>query len=137
MVLFNDYEIMDESESETAWEELQDTLTELNQTADQFLITGTLGLWYGQKDGGAIITDLTNITRHFEDYSILELEDGKLKLETSHHDGTNTFEIVPLTRKGQEFADRHDYDMTDRDLHIKLKNKRGLTKRFDYAVSFC
>jgi hypothetical protein len=137
MVLYDDYNTTDDIESELAFEELQDILTELNQTANQFLITGTLGLWYGQKEGGAIITDLTNITRHFEDYSILKLINGKLHLETCHHDGTNTFDIVPLTEKGQEFADRHYYDMTDRELHIKLKNTKGLTKKFDYAVSFC
>lgn len=137
MVLFDNYETLNEFDTEMEFEQLQDILTELNQTAEQFLITGTLGLWYGQKECGAIITDLTNITRHFEDYSRLELVNGALRLETSHHDGTNNLEIVPLTQRGQEFADRHYYDMTDRDLHIKLKNTRGLTKKFNYAVSFC
>ena len=45
-----------------------------------------------------------------------------MKVTAHHHDGTNCFQIKELTKRGEEFAERHKWDMSDRELHQKLFN---------------
>ena len=88
-----------------------------------YLVSADLGLWNGRAEGGKVITGLWNaITQCFEDYNEIYEEGGMLKVTAHHHDGTNFFKIKELTEKGEEFAERHKYDMSDRELHKKLFN---------------
>lgn len=88
-----------------------------------YLITGKLGLWYGTVDGGKILTGLWNaISKCFEDFNEIYEEGGKLKVVAHHHDGTNYFEIKELNEKGIKYAEKHQWDMSDRKLHQKLFN---------------
>lgn len=89
----------------------------------EYLISATLELWNGKAKGGKIITGLWDaITQCFEDYNEIYEEGGMLKVTACHHDGTNFFKIKELTEKGEKFAERHKYDMSDRELHEKLFN---------------
>lgn len=89
----------------------------------QYIILADCGLWYGRRDGGKIITGLWNaISQCFEDYNEIYEEGGRLKVTAHHHDGTNYFQIKELTKRGEEFAERHKWDMSDRELHKKLFN---------------
>lgn len=89
----------------------------------QYIVLANLGLWYGRADGGKIITGLWNaISKCFEDYNEIYEEGGRLKVTAHHHDGTNYFQIKELTKRGEEYAERHKWDMSDRELHQKLFN---------------
>lgn len=89
----------------------------------QYIILADLGLWNGRFDGGDIIVGLWNaISKCFEDYNEIYEEGGRLKVTAHHHDGTNYFQIKELTERGEEYAERHKWDMSDRELHQKLFN---------------
>ena len=95
----------------------------------QYIVSATLGLWNGNFKGGKIITGLWNvITQCFEDYNKIYEERGRLKINATHHDGTNYFQIKELTEKGVEFAERHKWDLSDRALHEKLFNDSHYSK---------
>jgi len=71
---------------------------------DVFLLTGEFGRWDGPVGVHALIedaSDLFNALRLRGDYNLV-FEDvgGKLKITQSHHDGTNYYELRPLTKKG-------------------------------------
>lgn len=96
---------------------------EKNHDSKTYVIIGNLGLWYGRVEGGKIIEGLWNSLRQcFEDYNKIYEENGRLKVTAHHHDGTNFFQIKELTKRGEDFAERHKWDMSDRELHKKLFN---------------
>lgn len=80
---------------------------------DPCVITGTLGLWHGQKDimpydcdtyTEAIRKCLGNDT---EDFSIWEVDDEGVahptyQIEAHHHDGCNRFTISPKTEEDDD-----------------------------------
>ena len=58
------------------------------------LITGTVGRWDGPKPVCSVKPDLNSIFQLFTgDISTLYIEDGQLKIENCHHDGTDRFEV--------------------------------------------
>lgn len=86
-----------------------------------YIIIASLGLWNGRFDGGKIIKGLWNsISKCFEDYNEIYQDGKRVKVTAHHHDGTNYFEIRELTDKGIEYWERHEYDMSDRELHTRL-----------------
>ena len=119
---------------ETLWQYIQDTnndylwdeksnvaFYEEKHGRKRYIILADLGLWNGRFDGGKIITGLWNaISECFEDYNEIYEEGGRLKVVAHHHDGTNFFQIKELTKRGEEYAERHKWDMSDRELHKKL-----------------
>lgn len=40
----------------------------------------------------------------------VEFDNGVINVYGYHHDGTNCFEIRPLSKKGEEYATRHDFE---------------------------
>lgn len=106
-------------------EDVQEEITfyERKNGQKQYIVLADLGLWNGRFDGGKIITGLCNaISQCFEDYNEIYEEGGQLKVTAHHHDGTNYFQIKELTERGEEYAERHKWDMSDRELHQKLFN---------------
>ena len=87
-----------------------------------YLVIASLGLWNGRFDGGKIISGRLDevIRRCFEDYNRVYMEGRNLQISATHHDGTNYFTIKKLTPKGEEYAERHEWDMSDRELHQRL-----------------
>lgn len=91
--------------------------------AKSYVVLADLGLWNGRYDGGKVINGLWNtISQTLEDYSTIKLVGKRLKVSAVHHDGTNYYEIRELTDKGTQYMERHEYDMSDRELHTKLFN---------------
>lgn len=84
-------------------EEFFDNLDDCKAEHDTYMITGTLGLWYGK-------VELTHIPvrdslkksingclgRDIEDYQINLMPNGVIQLIAMHHDGRNYFEIRKL-----------------------------------------
>lgn len=70
------------------------------------VISGNLGLWYGRpRIENTICDDIESAIRKCwggcDDIEVV-LEDGVLHVNAMHHDGTNCFEVRPLTGRGAE-----------------------------------
>ena len=106
---------------EQSWDDIQGECKFANETGT-YLVIASLGLWNGRFDGGKIISGQLDevIQRCFEDYNRVYMESRNLQISATHHDGTNYFTIKKLTPKGEEYAERHGWDMSDRELHKRL-----------------
>lgn len=114
------------------WEQALYSLDKLDTQADAFIMWGTCGLWYGDVAGGKVLNNLKDLTQYLEDYTIIQLEEGIIQIDTYHHDGLNTYYIKPLSNRGYNYYNNHYYEMSDRELHEKLINTKGMTRRFKY-----
>lgn len=81
----------------------------LNEEGNYWLATGYCGCWDGHHEGGCYIRDFDDFSRLWDIRSQYEVEvydeGGHLYVEVRHHDGTNCYEIVGVTERGQEFMD--------------------------------
>lgn len=68
------------------------------------VISGSLGLWHGRPDiEPVMMPDLASAIRTCMDGADaveVNLENGMVEVKAFHHDGTNLFEIRPLTDRG-------------------------------------
>ena len=106
---------------ERNWEDVQSEC-KFHQETGTYLVIASLGLWNGRFDGGKILEGQLDevIQRCFEDYNRVYMESRNLQISATHHDGTNYFTIKKLTPKGEEYAERYGWDMSDRELHKRL-----------------
>lgn len=91
----------------------------------------SLGLWTGRRDGGKSgkLGDLIYLACEDYNYLYYDREDGTFKLNAHHHDGTNYFTFYQLTKKGQEYLERHG---DTREAHHHVDTTKGYTKRIKY-----
>lgn len=113
--------------------------------ADNVVVTGTVGRWDGNYDGGRvysfrdvkrgtlfenIISDIGQDCIYFE----IKLSGGVVHVKCTHHDGTNIFEIRNLTEAGYRAYDGWNYscrfaNLSDREFFTRLVRSRTWTKR--------
>jgi hypothetical protein len=100
----------------------------------KLLAVGKVGRWDGTYDGGRIINTFRDLLDLFRDCDYIKFEDenGHFYVTGSHHDGSISVEVKELTQKGEDYADRHEYDMSDRNLHKKLWNSSNYSRLFRY-----
>lgn len=108
-------------QNERDWDDIEGEVR-YHDERGSYLIIASLGLWNGRFDGGKIIDGYLHeaIRECFEDYNRVYWQDKNLKIEATHHDGTNHFIIKKLTDRGIEFYNNHYYDYDDRTMHQKL-----------------
>lgn len=118
---------------EDRWNVITEEIDYLDERGT-YLVIASLGLWNGRFDGGKIIDGyLTDaIKACFEDYNKVYWQDKNLKVEATHHDGTNYFIIKKLTDRGIEFYNNHYYDYDDRTMHQKLFKDAHYTHSVDF-----
>ena len=100
-----------------SWEELQSGLNTLFKT-NYGLLTGYCGTWRGKLAGSKFISsvdDLLSAIYHLDYVRIID-RNGHFIIEGSHHDGSDSYELRLLTKKGYEYA-AHNYFAKDRELH--------------------
>lgn len=88
-----------------------------------YVIVAQIGRWNGTFAGGKIVRglwDAINKCKEGEDYAKIFISGKRLTVKTANHDGSSYFEIRKLTDRGVEYMERHDYEMSDRELHTKL-----------------
>lgn len=100
-----------------------------------FLIRGVVGRWDGNYDTGKIVHSFAELSQAWSECDYIELYDvdGHFYITVSHHDGDNFFEVKELTDRGREYASRHEYNMSDRELHEKLWIGSAYTRLPSYA----
>ena len=111
-----------EEEQRREWEDFRADLEYL-LSKDCYLLTGTCGRWNGPAEGGKFIRsadDLFDCICHL-DYVKIYDENGHFYIYGYHHDGSDSYEMKRLTKKGYEFADRY-YFAKDRHLHRTIMN---------------
>lgn len=105
---------------------------------DKFILFGTFGAWDGPKGICALVDDLDDLqsalslrgdnTVTFEDVS------GKLIVTQSHHDGTNYYELRPLTKKGLDhYNNNYVTGSRNTQLRMDLATVKCYTKNANYA----
>lgn len=93
------------------------------------LLTGTCGRWTGPARGGKFIRtfhDLVSCIDHLDYLKIID-RNGHLIIEGCHHDGSDTYELKQLTRRGREYARQYDY-ARDEQLHTTIMNLNFYSK---------
>ena len=103
------------------------------------IVCGSVGRWTGKFAAGKVIT-FDDIWKCWEncDYISIYHEGGHFYIRSSHHDGTNLFEVKILTDKGAEIYDRWENweiwkDLNERQAHEKLWNNPKYTHIPHYA----
>ena len=126
----NGWENVDDIPDEEVWDELnfqeeiewEETISDLKRFFDgkTLLVTGTVGTWQGNFAGGKVLT-VENISDCWKNCDYIEIydENGHFYIRSSHHDGTNLFEVKVLTEKGADMWDKYEYDYIWRDLSIQ------------------
>ena len=111
-----------ELEQRSEWDDFMADLDYIF-SKDTYLLTGTCGRWNGPVEGGKFITskdELLDCIRHL-DYIKFYDKDGHFYIRGYHHDGSDSYEMKRLTKKGYEFAN-NNYFAQDRDLHTTIMN---------------
>ena len=111
-----------ELEQRSEWDDFMADLDYIF-SKDTYLLTGTCGRWNGPVEGGTFITskdELLDCIRHL-DYIKFYDKDGHFYIRGYHHDGSDSYEMKRLTKKGYEFAN-NNYFAQDRDLHATIMN---------------
>ena len=111
-----------ELEQRSEWDDFMADLDYIF-SKDTYLLTGTCGRWNGPAEAGKFITskdELLDCIRHLDFIKFYD-KDGRFYISGYHHDGSDSYEMKRLTKKGYEFAN-NNYFAHDRDLHTKIMN---------------
>lgn len=101
--------------AENEWGDFEANMEYSKFKGQPCMITGTLGLWHGTPTIIPVLCDdiMAAIKRCLDcNYQIeytIELKDGHINVNVSHHDGTNCFEIWLLSEKGKREVQRPMY----------------------------
>ena len=119
------------NQCEIEWDEVS---YEMQRYAGSFIIVGTLGLWNGNFKGSCLIRGnlLKAVQECLEDYNRIYMYNKQLHVEATHHDGTNNFIIKKLTKKGEEYYDNHEWDITDFEMNQRLFQDSHYSHHIDY-----
>ena len=93
------------------------------------LLVGTCGRGNGPAKGGKFIHsfgDLLSVIQHLDYLKITDV-DGHLYINGYHHDGSDSYEIKQLTRKGSQYADSN-YFAHSRKLHETIMQNNFFSK---------
>ncbi len=113
---------------ESEWAYFKSKCEELLSNGD-CLLTGTCGRWNGSARGGKFIRsfhDLVSCIEHLDYLKIID-RNGHLIIEGCHHDGSDSYELKQLTRRGREYARQYDYARDER-LHTTIMNLNFYSK---------
>ena len=121
------YDEIDEQNS-TSW---YDFIAELKKIFKDgyYLLTGTVGRWNGTFEGGKFISNVNELISSLSHLDIITFTDdnGHLKIEGSHHDGSDSYELKKLTSKGLQLAERNGF-ARDRQLHRTIMENNLYSK---------
>lgn len=110
---FISFEDFKANQIEVEGQRFQAFLEFADSEADAFVVTGTLYRWNGQRQIEA--TRYVSLKEAYKacigrytDFIEVRFINGILHVAAGHHDGTNSFEIHALNKKGAEAGDQAD-----------------------------
>lgn len=89
------------------------------------LATGSVGTWRGRLNGGIFIESLSDFYKLITDCDYVKIYDknGHLYIESSHHDGTNYYELKEVTELGmkhyENWREKNCYNLFEEQIHSK------------------
>ena len=119
---------LDEISDESVWDCIRDMADEdfsvcKHELEDVFgdsrvIVSGTAGTWQGRFECAKIFHNildaLTACVEHCDYIKVIQLPSGLVKVESSHHDGTNVFYIKILNEKGFRLYDNWNFGFRTR-----------------------
>lgn len=106
------------------WYIERDRLVNHLSNAIRLIAIGNVGRWDGNRDAANIFSTpektLASILKDCDFWKVWD-ENGHLFVESSHHDGTNIFEIKMLTEQGWEYYQRWNYGNDNRSEYAVMK----------------
>lgn len=118
---------------ETVRDYLEDLRMEIKSHEDKhgekfYLVLADIGRWDGRYAGGRVIKGLWNtLNKTMDDYTKF-YQDGKtLKVSTANHDGSSSFEIYELTKRGEHWYNNSN-DLSWRNICEHLHDTKCYTK---------
>lgn len=123
------------------WEEKCDSFNDLfdNEWENKrYIVTGDLGLWSGRVKNvhlpyvyNSIKSAILACNDGFDGYiTVSEGKYGKLIIDISHHDGSNTLEIKELNKLGKEMWYEKDKSVKE------ILNRKGATKNIRFIKTY-
>ena len=126
---FEKYDIEDKF---IQWD-LEDFKFSLNDLTSKFgyIVTGVVELWNGKHEIEPVVFDtiediINRITSSDSDYLEVVAYKGYIKVYSSHHDGTNVFEIRELNERGRNAG--HGADLRNRSYHKAIEYYNDLIR---------
>lgn len=91
---------------EISWEEFEQKMNAFFQE-NSAIVVGTVGTWRGALAAGKRVDSLNDLSPIWRDCDYLYIyeEKGRLFFESTHHDGTNYFELKRLTQRGIDYLE--------------------------------
>lgn len=92
-------------------------LKEMFGDNEKVIARGTCGIWRGKFDAIKIFDNIEKALYACIkdcDYIKIEIEGKKVKVSSSHHDGSNYFEIKKVTEMGEKMYDNWNYQYRSR-----------------------
>lgn len=80
------------------------------------IIYGNVGRWNGNFAGGIVTDDfIDGLYKAIKDCDYISITDsnGHLYIKSTHHDGTNYFEVREVTEKGIDYLNNWEYNWND------------------------
>lgn len=104
------------------------------------IVSGTAGTWQGKRECAKIFDNvldaLTACIKDCDYIRVKQLPRGLVEVESSHHDGTNSFYIKVVTEKGNNLYNNWDYsyrtrfaDLKEYEILEKIWNDSHYSKR--------
>jgi len=112
-VLFDNYDV-EEEDYENQDILLRDAIDEIKESAGsgKWIAGGMIGRWDGRRKGYAMFDNFDKMFQSITkdcDYVKIEMENGKLMITATHHDGTNCLTCKLVTDKGHIVYDNWNY----------------------------
>lgn len=130
------------------WDLRKEELKEFFDNDDsEWILVGSCGRWDGTYPGGFVFSSFDEMHQRVSedcDYWRFWDENGHFYGSCTHHDGTNSFEIKKLTKRGEAFFHNweyayHDkrYECSEAECHKKLFEKYSVLPNFCHKVYGC
>ena len=97
----------------------------LDEINDYWLCDFSIRLWNGTRERQLITDNIVNFITKFGtdcEYMRIVIEDDVLKIECSHHDGTNYAECRLLTNDGMDILRKFEEDCCDQDAEEQIES---------------
>ena len=102
-----------------------------------YIVVGEVQRWNGSFSGGKVFGSLREaIEWVIQDCDYIKVydENGKFKIQCSHHDGTNNYLIKAITETGYKYIDRWEHNWSDKRSKQYIYNQ--VIKRYSHNLNY-
>lgn len=139
-------EIMDEINffQNLNWNDERERLEDFFNTGCLWILQGISERWTGCHQAGTVFSNFAKMLQQATkdcDYMKIYDQNGHFFIETTHHDGTNFYEVKKITEQGEKYfqnwEDNYNDKRSEEYVHTQLMNRYSVLPRFAQAVYGC